>query len=893
MKKQNERQLNISFTERFSIKSEEYIKTSVLSLNLSTRTSHCLMRNNITTLGAILDLSHQSLVNLKGLGKTSIEEVENFLSELSKLNDKNAKSFPNCKKDDNGISDFYPYNKSIALGDFSFADNLNLSFIGEQKLIQLKKAFDLLGESLSFDCIVSPRKVIPIINMLNDFENKIQRYTTIKKLVDELPEERKTNRANPYINAFTLNDDERNTLMSVCSSESTTIMEMAVASFYDADNAYLYLLLTKFLKWCNFNLRSQIEDLFAQVYKNNKSLFIIQARARKQTLEQIGSELGITRERVRQIEAKTKKTFAHYCSRIRIISKISAERNGDTVLTPLEIEEYCGQDVQELIFLLSTYKNTNYTYDQQLDLFVIGNNSIQDQVTQYVENLPDVVRADKLSEILKDASDDEDIPTEMLEKAFLNAYKLTGTLYHRHRLSLASIYEKILEKYYPNGLRVYDADEIKKFRELVATEYGDIELPQNNRTLSTRIASTCVLCGRGIYKLKQKQYIPNELSNRIHEYIINCNSPILLTNTLFNVFEDELAEAGINNKYYLQGVLRELFSEEFTFRRDYISKDPNITSVYSAIVEFIKQFEYPISKTMVQKEFPGVTDIVISFAIDDSNILNYFGEYLHASHLRLSESEKNYLYNLLYNLLDDGQAHHSKDIYEIINREKPEILKRNASLYQYSTFSILKYLFNNEFQFSRPYIAKNGVDIGRPAERLHDLIYSTDKFEVAEISEFAKENRYQIQSILEFINGCNDEYLLINASTMMKIELIGITKEIAETIDKLVSDEIISTTPIFNLQIWDKFPKINVSWTDWLLYSTLNKWGHNVSVSTSSNQFKMAVPLVAPIGKMDTTAFADVVPSKDNLVKIDNLDDIDSLLEDIIADDILEEKYEL
>ena len=106
-----------------------------------------------------------------------------------------------------------------------------------------------------------------------------------------------------------------------------------------------------------------------------------------------------------------------------LISKISAERNGDTVLTPLEVEEYCGQDVQELIFLLSTYDNTNYTYDRQLDLFVIGNNSIQDQVTQYVENLPDVVRADKLPEILKDANEDEDIPTEMLEKAFLNAYR--------------------------------------------------------------------------------------------------------------------------------------------------------------------------------------------------------------------------------------------------------------------------------------------------------------------------------------------------------------------------------------------------------------------------------------------------------------------------------------
>lgn len=888
MQKQNECQLNISFAEKFSIKSKEYANTPVRSLSLSVRAINCFMSNGISTLESLLDSTPQSLLELKGFGRTCLEEVENF---CSKLTNKNIESLPKSKKDIHGLSAFRPYYKSIALGDFSFSDKLSLSDSENETLIMLKETFNLLGEDLSFDCIMAPEKILPIINMLNAFQNEMQRHFVIRKLVEKLPKGRKTNRAFPYINAFTLNDNERNTLMDLCSSENTTITEMATASTLETDK--VYLLFVQFLKWCSFNLRAEIEDLFANIYKNNRNCFVIQGRARKKTLEQIGLELGITRERVRQIEAKTKRAFAHYCSRIRIISKISAERNGDTVLTPLEVEEYCGQDVQELIFLLSTYDNTNYTYDRQLDLFVIGNNSIQDQVTQYVENLPDVVRADKLPEILKDANEDEDIPTEMLEKAFLNAYRLTGTLYHRHRLSLASVYEKILEKYYPDGLKVYDADEIKKFRELVAFEYGDIELPQNNRALSARIASTCVLCGRGIYKLKQKQYISKDLSNRIHEYIIDCNTPILLTNTLFSVFEDELAEAGINNKYYLQGVLRELFSEEFTFSRDYISKDPNITSVYSSIVEFIKQFEYPISKAMVQKEFPGVTDIVISFAISDSNVLNYFGEYLHASHLRLSESEKSYLYDLLCTLLDDGQAHHSKDIYEIINREKPEILKRNASLYQYSTFSILEYLFNDKFQFSRPYIAKNGVNIGRPAERLHDLIYSADEFEVSEISEFAKENRYQIQSILELINECNDEYLLINASTMKKIESIGITKEMAETIDKLVADEITTTTPIFKLQIWDRFPQINVSWTDWLLYSTLNKWGRKVSVSTSSNQFRMAVPLVAPIGKMNTVAFADVVPSKDNHVKIDNLDDIDSLLEDILADDILEKKYEL
>ena len=66
----------------------------------------------------------------------------------------------------------------------------------------LKETFNLLGEDLSFDCIMTPEKILPIINMLNAFENETQRYFVVKKLAEELPKERKTNRAFPYINAF-------------------------------------------------------------------------------------------------------------------------------------------------------------------------------------------------------------------------------------------------------------------------------------------------------------------------------------------------------------------------------------------------------------------------------------------------------------------------------------------------------------------------------------------------------------------------------------------------------------------------------------------------------------------------------------------------------------------
>lgn len=886
MQNQDDFQLNISLAEQIGIKPEEYIDIPIDILPLSMRSVNLFTLNGITTLQLLLKSTPQSLNKINGFGKECIEEVKNLCTEIKNMK---ISELSRWKKVLTDTTPFRPYSKLITSGNFTFASGLNLSDEENLNLCQLKEAFDFLGEELAFECVVSPQKVLPIIKTLKAFQIETLRHFIIKTLVDSLPKNRKNNKALPYIQAFSSSTTERNILQNLCITDNTTIVEMSVTANFDT--ASHYLLFIRFLKWCNFDLSVEIEHLFEKLYENENDRIIIQDRARKKTLEEIGLGLGVTKERIRQIYNRLKKTFEKYCCQNRIIPKISSELNGEQVILPLKIEEFGWQNTHEFLSLLKTYKSKSFVYDQQLDVFIFGNNSFHERVNQCIEMIPDIVRTDKIDEILKKESDDNNIPTEILKKAFLNSYQLTGELYHCCKLTLTSIYKKVLEKYYPNGLKVYDTNEIKKFKELIISEYGDLDLPQNDRALAARISDNCILCGRGIYKLKQKKYISDDLSNRIHKYIVDSDNPIFLTNTLFSIFEDELLEAGITNKYYLQGVLRELFSKEFTFRRDYISKDENITSVYSSIVKFIKRFEYPVSKAQIQKNFPGVTEIVISLAINDSNILNYFGEYLHVSHLKLSDSEKNYLYEELTKLLSDRQAHHSKDIYEIINFEKPEILKRNAALCHYNTFSILEYLFKDVFQFSRPYIAQNGVDIGRPAERLHDLIYSNDEFEVSEIGEFARENRYQIQSVLNVINECNDEYLLINASTMMNINCIGITSDMAETIDSLVANNVTHTIPIYELTIWNELPKINVPWTEWLLYSVLNKWSHKISVSTSSNQFRMAVPLIAPIGKMDISAFADMNINKhNNLIKIDNLDDIDSLLEDILDDTMLEEK---
>lgn len=886
----------ISFAEKYGVCPEQYSNITIMECNFSNRVYNQLMRNGVTTLEMLLKLSVEKISNFKNIGKTSIKEILNFCANLQdnsyleaskSTSDIHRTSISSMQHDTTSgyISLFREHRDKIAMGDFSFIDAEDADVSLTNVLNKYKEAYEILDCELALECIFSPERIDPFISAFSVFSYQAKKINELYELFNKIPEHRKNNKTYGYIQAFTINKNKRNILYNLCVSEDSSLADMCkCGNTYTDDD---FLLLKQFLKWCSFDLNREIELLFSSLYTNNMQT-VIQMRATNHTLEEAGTVLGITRERVRQIENKAKIKFSKLHSKVLVVSKISAERNGDQVLTPAEIEEYCGSVATELVYLLRSYPSPNYTYDKQLDVFIVGDDSMRDRAQEIVDSYPEIISENELQSMLLSSAEENDITTEILEKAFMSVYRRKGDMYYKNRLSLSKIYEKIITENYPDGFRVYDEEELRAFRDIIEREYGDIGLPENNRALSARIADFCVLCGRGVYRIKQKEYIPKSLAKKIFDYINNSENQIFLTNTLFRLFEEELVAAGVDNKYYLQGILRELYGDKFVFRRDYISKDINITSVYSALVAFVKKFDFPVSKSKIQEEFPGITDVVINFAMTDPCILNYFGEYLHDSKLTIFDYEKEYLQDVVGNLVSDNKVHHSKDLYDIIYNERPEIFTRNAAIYPFAVFSIVENLLRDKFQFSRPYIANNGVEIENTAERLHEFIYSKDKISVNEISEFARENHFQIQSLLDYANSCNDEFLLIDNDFLMKIDLIGIDETKALAVDEIISNEITQTVPIKNLSVWEKLPAINVPWSDWLIYSVIMKWGKKTIVSTSYHQMKLSVPLIAPVDNFDPMAYQYVETERSNdSFETDDLSNLDSLLEGIIDEDFL------
>ena len=885
----------ITYAEQYLLDSKEYDDILIETLDFPARIYNRLKGNKITTLGALMRCRRADLYAIKGMGRNCVEIIDKFF-ESNSYNSAHTSTIIlagnseelNTSPDRAVVEYLKSKIEDLTQGDLSFLSSAQ-DFIDEKTLTNYERAIEELGTEATVLALTDPVGIQVIISALRYFVKETDHYSQnmsqIQTALQLIPSGRREQRVIYYIQAFAGKKEDKKTLMTICNEPNMSISEFCKAAALSDTNAFFVA--NRFLTWCAFDINDEIKDLEEKVFDAERTALIIKMRAEKITLEKVGKSFELTRERVRQIEAKTQRKFNAWISRHKLLQKVCALRDGDIVLTLTELEDYFGDKTAAVAYLLSNVKNpSGYRYDKITDAFIVGEVSQSERILSAIDNLPDYINAKKLDETAKRLGEELNIPDELIVRSIAESYQLTGNTYHRKRLSLSTIYSEILKRYYPDGMHVYDPDEIAGFRQHVIDEYGFTGMPENDHAVSARIVGIGILCDRGRYKARQAQYISKELASKIYAYIITRPSGVL-TNTIFAEFEDELVKEGILNRYYLHGILRDLYGDELFFKRDYISKDGSSSNIYADIVRYIKNARFTVSKDELAHVFPGVTEIMFSLALGDRDIINYFGEYLHSRHLSITIQERKRLESIIKSVLSDGESHHIKDIYELVRRALPEFISRNGITISFRLFSVLSYLFDGYYQFSRPYFALNGVNIGRPFERLKELVVDSEEITVAEITDFAKDNHMIIQSTLELINSFNDTHILKDNSTLIKISMLNLEKEVVKDVEQQILEEIGEQTALIaELSCIHRFSHIEYPWNEWLIYSILLKWSSLLDVTTTSPQFKYSTPLVAPKGLLDLSRYQSFTDS--NAVRVmeaDNLDNIDMLISDYVLDE--------
>lgn len=614
--------------------------------------------------------------------------------------------------------------------------------------------------------------------------------------------------------------------------------------------------IVKTIKNLQIDLRNYLNERFAQLVQMvNKDYIphrlwqnyvsIMEKRADGKTLEQSGEHLGVTRERVRQLDKKYIEHFnMFYNGNGNLNNLIRAYVENPLFISNEDIKRLFPFNSKIFKYLLKSIEVDNLLLIEELDKFYfIDDYDWYKELVVFSENMPSQINQSSIQKYLNNAieilnNNNITLSDEDIKNILLQDYKQIGSVLSKTHLSIGERFKTVLINHFPNPVNIYDEKFLTAFREKYDDMYHDDKI-KSDHAIQSVIARIGMIVGRGTYILNNRMFMSSELADKIYNYIINSGKPIFLTNTIFAIFEDELLLEGINNKYFMQGALKQRYEGKLYFKRDYISTSEDVTNIYGVIYNYVKDAKRLVSFDELQEEFKGSPWNVIIMAILQDGILNYRTKYISVDALDINESDKEYLQEVISRLISDSKIHHTNDLLAYVRMTNSKLLEKLYIQDQFALFSVIDYLFGEEFELKRPFIAQKGIVIENQNERIKEFVHSQDILTIDELTEFTSTNKLHLYSISEFVDSLED-YVFKNESEIISIDKANINKYSTEVVERLILKELGNNEFIFadKLQLVHLYPK-GINWTPWLIYSAINKFGKELKAIPSSTKFKV------------------------------------------------------
>lgn len=573
---------------------------------------------------------------------------------------------------------------------------------------------------------------------------------------------------------------------------------------------------------------------------------ILEDRSKGKTLQEAGDNAGVTRERVRQLERKYITMFNDFYNAPNgnLNNLLRAFVSISLFLTDADIIKIFPFNPRLFKYLLLNTEIDGLMYIEEIGKFYfVDDYDWYKELLIYIDELPSQFNINELDSIISQClnnllKNDIKLDYDDCSKILLQDYKLIGSIYSKTILSLADKFANLIKKYYPNPVNIYDSKFLSEFRSLYYKTYGDDKI-KTDHAITSVIARIGMLVGRGLYVLNDKMFMSEELAYKIYNYIIDSGRQIFLTNNLYEIFKEELQAEGINNKYFMQGALKQRLGDKLFFRRDYVSTTNEVTSVYGEMVKFVKDAKRIVSYDEIQEEFKGTPWNVLIFALSQDDILNYRSKYVHKDTLQIDENDINYLKNVIDNLVNDGRIHHINDLYTFIKLTNKKLLDKLFVDSHFALFSVIQNLFESDYEMKRPFIAKKGTVIENQIDRINEFVRSNEIVSIDSILDFVSDNRLHLYSISEYVDSLED-YVFKDDKSIIELEKSGINKYNVEVVEKMILKAMKDEEFLFadKLPFYNLFPK-GVDWTPWLVYSALNKYGEQFKAIPSDTKFKI------------------------------------------------------
>ena len=576
----------------------------------------------------------------------------------------------------------------------------------------------------------------------------------------------------------------------------------------------------------------------------------------KRTLADIGLELNLTRERVRQIENRV---IQKLLGRINEIDKIlycfykDIKTDNRDFITVEELLKYVGNEqlTRYLIVILSS-KETNIIYNEEYGIIYNSKEITLEEILYEAETqLKDII---PIADILN---------YDKVQKYILeHEYKIyQDKIFVRKKINISSIYMNEIKENFDSGYNIGSEEDYNKLIKILKEKYGDIEIPSMHSIQAMIDRYDFVQINRGAYKAREYAVnLSEKLIEEIIDYIIK-NSPIVPYSLIFEKFKQTLEKIGIDNRFYLKGVIDDKIPKEFNTTRDFINTNSNAElTLYDVMPKIFKEFDAEFTMEDIKQRMLGLNEYNYENYIraeEENGLIRISPKtYIYIEKLNITEETKKELKEYIDNLFEkmESKILTVQKIYanlSIMNRELLNKLHITARFGDFELFSIIKYLFKEEYYYSRPVISKEENITTTSYLLIKEYVKKMDKFTYNDIKNYIyKMHIGGIYSYINFMEDLSDEYVQINKDSMMRIEKFEISEDKLEKIKEFI--ELLLKGKEFRTDNFDGYfmlPKLNKPWNKYLLIGIIRTYfSDEYEIENTTNFYDTTDFIVRRIG---------------------------------------------
>jgi len=618
-------------------------------------------------------------------------------------------------------------------------------------------------------------------------------------------------------------------------------------------------------------------------FTNERDFAIFQKRMDGKTLQELGKEYQLTRERIRQkiknLASKIDVFMIHVLKLvvddesyvIDPLLNVSTDCIQEKKLTNLYENEHYGK-----ILVQWCKMNNDFVYLDFAKVFVrsrMSRDGIEEELLNIAESfigegMEWSKKIDELKSVMEENGhgymDESSIETFLIQRG----YKKYKDFLAKGKQSYGYLCSKVIAEKFPEGIRIYNKNDLDKLREYANTEYGDIGIPDSTRSFGARLSEFLVLSGRGKATAQSNIRVEESLLDSIRGFIENYDGKNVYYSEIFTKYEGEIREkSNIDNYNFLHGVLKLYFEGHYDFtNRDYLSKrgDCEVHDNSERIKEYIISAGRPASRRELKRNVVGfASDIVIFGAIErDAELIQWdYNRYYSLSLMDISKEDKDLLEESVRSIAKENKGYCSDNLlFGEVKKTGEDFLKKNRIKAAINLYFVCKKLLGNKFDFRRPHILEKGLieNISFKTVVPH-LIGDTAILSLGDYQNLAKKLRWSSATTSAVFAEIEQNYMRLNEDMYMKNDNFKIGKEELVQIETVVRslmtrgekrEKVVSECGVeerseggcmqkekpleyismINLKIPEELPQIGHRWNAFLLRKVVERYIPNLKI---------------------------------------------------------------